>query len=101
LLPPKEGGQAFYEIGGSTLVVERVDHVGVLRDRPGDEILLVLDGGLISRNNEFIVSAGDVVSISTFNRLAETFKATTAVSIMTARKCPSPHIHLAKESATC
>lgn len=42
-----------------------------------------MDGGLISKTDDPIVSPGDVVTISTFNRLAETFTAPTGVTLMT------------------
>lgn len=84
-LPPKIGHPASYEVHGSTLVVERVEDVALLRDRRPEEIILILDGGLVSTTDDPIVSPGDVVTIRTFNRLAETFAAPHGVALMSVR----------------
>ena len=85
LLPPINGNPALYEVHGSILVVERLEDVAILRARQSDEIILILDGGLFSENNDPIVSPGDVVTISTFNRLAETFASPYGVALMSVR----------------
>jgi len=83
---PVYNQQLEYSIDGSKLILERFHDISSLRLRPADEIILVLDGGLYSKANDPIVSPGDVVTIATFNRLAETFAAPLGIALMTVRK---------------
>jgi hypothetical protein len=68
--------------------MERFDDAAPLRGRAAEEILLVLDGGLFSKDRDPIVGPGDVVTIGTFNRLAETFAAVNGVALMSVRTSP-------------
>jgi mannose-6-phosphate isomerase-like protein (cupin superfamily) len=81
--PPETGKPLSYMVHGTKLTIETLDDVSSLKTRPPEDIILVMDGGLISKTNDPIVSPGDVVTISTFNRLAETFTASTGVTLMT------------------
>lgn len=81
--PPAVGVPLSYMVHGTKLTIETLDDVSLLKTRPPEDIILVMDGGLISKTNDPIVSPGDVVTISTFNRLAETFTAPTGVTLMT------------------
>jgi mannose-6-phosphate isomerase-like protein (cupin superfamily) len=82
--PPRNGVRS-YAVKGVTLVLERLDDPTVLRTRPPEEILLVLDGGLFSRQREPIVAPGDVVTTATFNRLADSFRASSDLALMSVR----------------
>jgi len=88
LASPLPGQSLSYPLDGATLLLEYFPDVTELKSRLENEIILVLDGGLVSKNNEPIVSPGDVVTISTFNRLAETFAAPHGVTLMTVRQKP-------------
>jgi mannose-6-phosphate isomerase-like protein (cupin superfamily) len=88
LKDPERGRMNSYRVGGLQLVLERFDDVSPLRERVADEIMLVLDGGLFSKDQDPIVSPGDVVTTSTFNRLAETFSASQGVALMSVRTPP-------------
>lgn len=72
---PGKGVGEVYRLHGCALMPERVDDIASLRDRSPDELILVLEGGLLSCTDEYVLGAGDVVTISTVNRLAETFAA--------------------------
>jgi mannose-6-phosphate isomerase-like protein (cupin superfamily) len=80
---PAVGAPFSYMIHGTKLTIETISDVSALKTRPPNDIILIMDGGLISNANDPIVSHGDVVTISTFNRLAETFIATAGVTLMT------------------
>jgi mannose-6-phosphate isomerase-like protein (cupin superfamily) len=97
--PPACGTPRSYRVNDTDLTLEKLAEVSVLRERPADEIILVLDGGLVSKNNEPIVSPGDVVTIATFNRLAETFSAPEGVTLMTVRRCQASVT--ARDAASC
>jgi mannose-6-phosphate isomerase-like protein (cupin superfamily) len=82
---PETGRKRSYRLNGLELVLERFDDLALLRERTADEIILVLDGGLFSRDKEAILGPGDVVTVGTFNRLAETFSALQGVALMSVR----------------
>jgi mannose-6-phosphate isomerase-like protein (cupin superfamily) len=79
---PEVGRPAVYKVPGISLVIERLENLSPLHERPMDEIILVLDGGLVSKNNDPILSSGDVVTISTVARLSNTFAAPNGMSFM-------------------
>lgn len=80
---PREGQPRRYTLNRCLLTVERVKDACGLKHRSPREIIVVLEGGLFSRTGEPILSAGDVVSTSTVDRLVETFSAPYGVSVLT------------------
>ena len=46
----------------------------------------MLDGGLVSSKDEPILSSGDVVTLSTYVRLADSFSAPRGMSFMSVRQ---------------
>lgn len=81
--PPAAGEPLSYIVHGTKLTIETLEDVTLLKTRPPEDIILIMDGGLISKTNDPIVSPGDVITINTFNRLAETFTSPTGVTLMT------------------
>lgn len=81
--PPATGEPLSYMVHGTKLTIETFEDVSLLKKRPPEDIILIMDGGLVSKTNDPIVSPGDVVTISTFNRLAETFTAPVGVTLLT------------------
>jgi mannose-6-phosphate isomerase-like protein (cupin superfamily) len=88
LQEPQIGTSHVYVIQGSEIVLERFEDISPIWSRPSKEIILVLDGGLMSKDGEFVLGPGDVVNIGTFNRLSGTFPASSGVSLMTVRTAP-------------
>ncbi len=88
--PPEAGRPAVYKVAGVTLVIEHIEELAPLRERPMEEVILILDGGLVSKDNDVILSQGDVITISTFTRLAETFSAPHGMSFMSVRQESMP-----------
>lgn len=84
--PPVQGSPARYTVSGVNLVIEHLEKLDPLKERPPEEVLLILDGGLVSKDDDPILSSGDVVTISTFSRLADTFTAPHGMSFMSVRK---------------
>ena len=72
-----------YFVHGTKLTIEVIEDVSLLKMRPDNDIILVMDGELVSKSNDPIVSPGDVVTIGTFNRLAATFTAPLSFTFMT------------------
>lgn len=83
---PERGKQFKYTMHGCVLSVEKTKDISGLRQRPLGEIIVVLEGGLVSRAGEPVLSPGDVVSTSTLDRLTETFSAPYGVSLLTIQK---------------
>ena len=82
-----EGGRQFkYAMCGCLLCVERCKDISGLKQRPPGEVVVVLEGGLVSRMGEPVLSPGDAVSSDTLDRLAETFFAPEGASLLTIRK---------------
>jgi mannose-6-phosphate isomerase-like protein (cupin superfamily) len=84
---PVPGRPASYRVAGVDLVLEHLsgDELPQLKSRPQDEVILVLDGGLVSNNDEPILSPGDVITLDTFTRLSDTFSAPRGMSFMSVR----------------
>ena len=83
---PEKGKQLRYIMHGCVLSMEIVEGIAGLRHRPPGEIVVILDGGLFSRDGEPVVRSGDVVSADTLGRLAESFCAPVGASLLTIRK---------------
>jgi len=83
---PKPNSPAVYTVSGVKLVIEHLDKLDPLKKRPPEEILLILDGGLVSKDGDPILSSGDVITISTFTRLVDNFSAPQGMSFMSVRK---------------
>lgn len=72
--PPEGGGREFrYSLAGCSLTVEKYGTVERLRHRPAQEVIAVLEGGLVSNSGDPVLSPGDVLSGDTLDRLAEKF----------------------------
>ena len=83
---PEPGSPAVYTVSGVNLVIEHLEKLDTLKERAPDEVILILDGGLVSKNGDPILSSGDVITISTFTRLADTFTAPQGMSFMSVRQ---------------
>lgn len=86
LAPPRVDCDETCRLHGCLLTLKKRMDVQRLRSELHDEIILVLDGGLYSRDGEPILAEGDIVSPATLNRLAETFAAPRGISLLTIRK---------------
>ncbi len=62
-----------YSMHGCSLSMEFIQDYSQLQSRQADELIVVLEGGLVSKDNDPILSPGDVVTSSTLARLAPSF----------------------------
>lgn len=83
---PEEGKQTEYILGDCRFGIEKIRDIAKLKDRDAGEVVIVLQGGLKSKNGEPVLSAGDVISSDTLHRLAERFHCPDGTSILTMRK---------------
>lgn len=86
LTDPQEGQVHTYALAGSALSIEKVrESQDLLQRSPGD-IMVILKGGLVSRQGDPILSCGDVVSSETISRLAKTFVAPQGITLLSIRR---------------
>ena len=83
---PEEGKVHQYNIEGSRLYVEKISDLSVLENRPENEVIAVLDGGLVSEGGETIVAPGDVGSLGSLVRVAKAFKAPEGITLLTIQR---------------
>ena len=70
------------------LSMEKVGDTSGLRQRVPGEIIVVLEGGLVSRTGEPVLRPGDVVSSDTLDRLAGVFPSPEGTALLAIRKEP-------------
>jgi len=83
---PEHGQQIKYALCGCVLSVEKIKDVSELKHRSPGEVVVVLEGGLVSRTGEPVLRPGDVVSSDTLDRLAGVFAAPDGTALITIRK---------------
>ncbi|MBN2008116.1 hypothetical protein JW960_02085 [candidate division KSB1 bacterium] len=75
-----------YTMKSASLIVERVDVLTPLKLYKPDDLILVIEGGIFSRDGEPVLSEGDVVTRSTIDRLADTFPLSEEMVYMVVRE---------------
>jgi len=76
---PDRGSSREYQFKGSTITIESITNKEDLLDRPYEESLVLLDGGLVSERGDFIVQPGDVIAGHTLNTICPHFDITEEV----------------------
>lgn len=90
---PATGESRCYRLYNCDLIAERIHDLKIMKHREPSDLIIILDGGLQSRTRESVMGAGDVVTVSTFNRLANTFIAHYDISMLTIRKTTTTDKH--------
>ncbi len=83
---PETGKAHEYRMDGNRLFVEKFTNLSGLKAIPKDTVIAVLDGGLLSDSGETIVGAGDVGSIESLLKLADSFKFPNGISLLTIQR---------------
>ncbi len=63
-----------YLIGGVPIEICKTNKINVLKDSRKNSIFAVLEGGLVSNDNKYVLSPGDIVGMDTIEKLTEVFK---------------------------
>ncbi|MEE8348680.1 MAG: thiamine pyrophosphate-dependent enzyme [Acidobacteriota bacterium] len=79
----QEGRVDTYQIGDCVLTVEKISDLSVLKERPEQDIIALLDGAIVSAEGETIVGPGDVGSLESLLRLAAAFSAPEGITLLT------------------
>ena len=80
---PKNSDPIDFELHGCALRLQHVSDEQEIVPRQSDDIMMVLKGGLYSKDEDPILTAGDVVLPDTWNRLASNFRAPSGITILT------------------
>lgn len=83
---PGEKTKNKYDFCGCKIVIENLNNVDDIKDRHFDEAIVVLRGGLISKNNDPIVQKGDVIAGHTINKLSDFFDLAPNTTILSVRR---------------
>ena len=75
-----------YIFNQTIVTIERHNDVKMLTNRTPDTIFTILKGGLVSKNNKIVLPPGDVVRTDTIKKLAEVFKNTDYIDVLTVSK---------------
>ena len=84
--PPENDLAIDYKLHGCTLKLHRVTDACALQPRRHDDIIMILDGGLYSPDEDPILVAGDVVKPVTWQRLVNNFNAPKGITVLTINK---------------
>lgn len=79
-------GVSEYVVQDIVLTVEKIKDFSVLKKRPPEEVIAVLDGSLKTKEGEVIVGPGDVGSLGSLARVAAVFSAPEGLTMMTVRR---------------
>ena len=73
-------------LAGCQLLMESAESAEALTQRAPGDVMVILRGGLFSRQGDAVLSCGDVVASETASRLAKTFGAPEGISFLVVRK---------------
>ena len=79
---PDRGSSKEYSFKGSTITIESILDKEQLLNRPYEESLILLDGGLVSERGDYIVQPGDVIAGHTLNTICPHFDTTKEVLVL-------------------
>ena len=76
-----------YKFSNCKIRIEKIDNVDVLNQKENDENIMFLDGGIVTKNNDMVAQAGDIVSAKIVKKLIKLFpKIDKNTMFMTIRK---------------
>ncbi len=71
---PKLNESKTYTVDGVSIVISKTNNIDILKKSRKDSIFAVLEGGLVSNDNKYVLSPGDIVGMETIKKLTEVFK---------------------------
>jgi len=83
---PKENEINTYTYKNIRLTLEKHSDVKKLSNRSPNTIFAILDGGLVSKDNQFVLSPGDIVRTDTITKLSEVFKTQKSITVLTVKR---------------
>ncbi len=84
---PTKFGCNLYKYKKLKITIEKIRSIkDLILNRKKDTIFGVLDGGLVDKNKNYVLSAGDIVRTNTIKKLSEVFKIDKKIIILTCSK---------------
>lgn len=80
---PKLNSVNEYLVDGVKIKINKTNNVNQLIKLDSNSIVAVLDGGLESKDNQLVLSPGDIVGLETIKKLAEAFKIQKYITYLT------------------
>lgn len=71
-----------YIIEGVAIKINKTNSIDILRNSRKDSIFAILEGGLISKNEKYVLSPGDIVGMDTIEKLTEVFKISKSITYL-------------------
>ena len=71
-----------YEFNGCNIKIEKIYSKEEILNRPYEESLIILDGGIIAPSGDYIVQPGDVIAGHTINTIGKHFDITKEVLVL-------------------
>ena len=83
---PKRNGINKYNYKNVKLTIERHKNKKKLVRKSRDTIYAILDGGLVDKRNQFVLSPGDIIKTDTIKKLSKEFDIKNEITILTCKK---------------
>ncbi len=84
---PKRNGCNSYKYKNLKITIEKIKSIKkLISNRNKDTIFGVLDGGLVDKKKNYVLSAGDIVRTNTIKKLSDVFKINNQITILTCSK---------------
>ena len=84
---PKRSGCNLYKYKNLKITIEKIKSIKkLISNRNKDTIFGILDGGLVDKKKNYVLSAGDIVRTNTIKKLSDVFKINKQIIILTCSK---------------
>lgn len=79
---PKLNERKSYNLDGVLITISKTNKLDNLKNSRKDSIFAVLEGGLISNDNKYVLSPGDIVGMETIEKLTQVFKIDNSITFL-------------------
>ena len=86
---PSRNDSNTYHFKNCIIQIESITDIKNLLDRPYEESLIVLDGGIVTEDNDYIVQPGDVIAGHTLNTIGPYFGITDEILVLSINRSHS------------
>lgn len=79
---PEKNSHNLYKFNNCEIKIESITNKEDILNRPYEESLVILDGGLVSKQGDYIVQPGDVIAGHTLNEIGPIFDITPEILVL-------------------
>jgi len=80
---PETNAMNSYNIRNVNINLEKYNNINYLLEKKQNTIFAILDGGLVSEDNRYVLCPGDIVGYDTIKKLCEVFKVKDTITFLT------------------